>query len=177
MASFLTFSPSVPGMSVPSPLIGEAAPMLVPGAISAMFAERVMNVPALAANPPAGATHTITGIFASRNVPTMAFVERRSPPGVLSFTTTAAAPLDSAWLIESARYLAMPPSTMPVVGRTTTSGPAPRAPVAKSSQPSAINANEIRGSLRRVRVDTVVTTSTVSIAPWPRTARRWSIRP
>ena len=39
IASFMTFSPSVPSMSVPSPLIGEAAPMLVPGAISAMFAD------------------------------------------------------------------------------------------------------------------------------------------
>ena len=40
----------------------------VPGAISAMFAASVMNVPALAANPPAGATQTMTGTFASSSV-------------------------------------------------------------------------------------------------------------
>ena len=49
IASFLTFSPSVPGMSSPWPPTGDAAPMLVPGAMSAMFAASVMNVPALAA--------------------------------------------------------------------------------------------------------------------------------
>ena len=38
IASFMTFSPIVPPMSSPWPLTGDAAPMLVPGAISAMFA-------------------------------------------------------------------------------------------------------------------------------------------
>ncbi len=107
MASFMTLSPSVPGMSVPSPLMGDAAPMLVPGAMRAMFPESVMNVPALAAKPPAGATQTMTGMRASRRVPTMSLVAVSSPPGVLSLITTAAAPRCSALAIESARYLAM----------------------------------------------------------------------
>ena len=107
IASFLTFSPSVPPMSVPSPLIGDAAPMLVPGAMRAMFAASVMNVPALAAKPPAGATQTMTGTLDSSSVPTMSFVAVSSPPGVLSLMTTAAAPSSSAWAIESARYFAI----------------------------------------------------------------------
>ena len=56
----------------------------------------VMNVPALAAKPPAGATQTMIGTLASRSVPTMSFVEVRQPPGVLSLMTTAAAPSRSA---------------------------------------------------------------------------------
>ena len=58
-----------PRISVPSPLIGEAAPMVVPGAIRAMFPARVMNVPALAAKPPAGATQTMTGIVGLEDGP------------------------------------------------------------------------------------------------------------
>ena len=91
--------------------------MLVPGAIRAMLPARVMNVPALAAKPPAGATQTMTGTFASRRVPTMSFVAWRLPPGVFSLMTTAAAPSRSARATPSARYWAIPPSTIPVVGR------------------------------------------------------------
>jgi hypothetical protein len=58
--------------------------MLVPGAISAMFEASVMNVPALAANPPAGATQTMIGTFASSSVPTMSLVDVSAPPGVFS---------------------------------------------------------------------------------------------
>ncbi len=77
--------------------------MLVPGAITATLAARVMNVPALAAKPPAGATHTIVGTFASRSVPTMSFMANREPPGVFSLITTAAAPSCSARPTPSAR--------------------------------------------------------------------------
>src|SRR5664280_1794882 len=68
IASFLTFTPSVPGMSPPLLSMGRAAPMFVPGDMNDRFAARVMNVPALAARPPAGVTHTITGTGDSRKV-------------------------------------------------------------------------------------------------------------
>jgi hypothetical protein len=129
-----------------------------------------MNVPALAAKPPPGATQTMIGIRDSRIVPTISFVEVRAPPGVLSLITTAAAFRSPASRILSARYLAMPSSTIPVVGRTITSGPAPRTPEANIiSAPSAMSASDTRGSRRgaccRSLVDTVVTTSRWSIAP------------
>jgi hypothetical protein len=66
--SCITFSPSAPSMSSPSPVIGVAAPMLVPGAISATWPAMVMNVPALAARAPGGATQTIVGSGASSSV-------------------------------------------------------------------------------------------------------------
>ena len=46
---------------------GDAAPMFVPGAMQATWPASVMNVPALAAWPPGGATHTIVGNGASRS--------------------------------------------------------------------------------------------------------------
>ena len=103
MASFFTFSPSVPGMSSPCPPTGDAAPISVPGAMSATFAARVMKVPALAARPPAGATQTIVGIVASRSALTIVWVAWRSPPGVSRRMTTAGAPACSARAIPSAR--------------------------------------------------------------------------
>ena len=101
-ASLVTFWPSVPVMSPPLLSTGDAAPMLVPGAITAMLLASVMNVPALAAKPPAGATHTMTGIVASSSEPTMSFVEKRSPPGVSSSMITAASPSASAREMPSA---------------------------------------------------------------------------
>ena len=47
-------------------------------------AASVMNVPALAARPPDGATHTIVGSGASRSAQTIFCVASRLPPGVLS---------------------------------------------------------------------------------------------
>src|SRR6476659_11262515 len=61
MASLRTFSPIVPVMSSPPDPTGEAAPMLVPGAMYARFEASVMNVPALAARAPLGETYTIVG--------------------------------------------------------------------------------------------------------------------
>ena len=61
MASLRTFWPSVPGMSSPDPETGDAAPMLVPDAMTATWPASVMNVPALAARAPDGATQTIVG--------------------------------------------------------------------------------------------------------------------
>src|SRR5439155_18485932 len=120
IASFLTFSPSVPGMSCPEESIGEAAPIRVPGAMYARLAERVMNVPALAAYPPDGATQTMTGNRASRIAETIFWVDSRLPPGVFTLITTAFAPPSAAPLSDPCRYSAMIGSTMPVVGRTTT---------------------------------------------------------
>ena len=81
MASFMTLSPSVPSMSSPWPPTGVAAPMFVPGAIAATWPASVMNVPALAARPPAGATHTMTGRGASSSAWTMSRVASSEPPG------------------------------------------------------------------------------------------------
>ena len=71
IVSLKTLSRSVSGMSVPSERIGEAAPMFVPGAMTATWLASVMNVPALAARPPAGATQTMTGTSASSRLPTI----------------------------------------------------------------------------------------------------------
>ena len=122
--------------------------MLVPGAIRAMFEASVMNVPALAANPPAGATQTMTGTFASSSVPTMSFVEVSAPPGVFSLMTTAAAPSRSARAMPSARYWAMPWSTMPVVGSTITClSPAANADAARARAPTASDRPETRRTM------------------------------
>ncbi len=103
IASFLTFSPSVPGMSDPSPDTGDAAPMLVPGAMYDRAAASVMNVPALAARPPEGAIHTIVGRSASSSADVIRWVASRLPPGVLSLTTTAGAPASAACAMPSSR--------------------------------------------------------------------------
>ena len=91
IASLRTFLPSVPPMSSPELEIGDAAPMFVPDAISAICPARVMNVPALAARAPAGATQTIVGTLASSSAVTMRCVASRLPPGVLRRITTAGA--------------------------------------------------------------------------------------
>ncbi len=90
-------------MSSPDPEIGEAAPMLVPDAITATCPASVMNVPALAARAPDGATQTITGSGASRTLDTIFWVASRLPPGVLSRITTAEAPSPAATAMPSAR--------------------------------------------------------------------------
>ena len=56
--------------------------MLVPGAINAMLEAMVMNVPALAANPPAGATQTMTRVVNSPSSTQLArFTHGHSAPG------------------------------------------------------------------------------------------------
>ena len=152
-ASLRTLSPSVPSMSPPVPDTGDAAPMFVPGAMYARFAASVMNVPALAARPPAGATHTMTGTSASRNAAVIRCVASRLPPGVLSSTTTAAAPSVTACSIPSSRYVASTPSTVPVAVSKTTCGCAPRAieAVATSRTPSSASVRARR--IRRERVE------------------------
>ena len=90
-------------MSSPEPEIGDAAPMFVPGAITATCAARVMNVPALAARAPDGATQTMVGSGASSRLDTIFCVASRLPPGVLSRMTTAERPSRAAAAIPSAR--------------------------------------------------------------------------
>ena len=77
----VTFRPSVPPISLPSELIGEAAPMDVLGAITATLAAIVMNVPALAARDPDGATYTTTGTFEASMRCTMARTWSIEPAG------------------------------------------------------------------------------------------------
>ena len=48
--------------------------MFVAGAMYARWAASVMNVPALAARAPEGATHTMTGSGASRNACLISFI-------------------------------------------------------------------------------------------------------
>ncbi len=62
-----------------------------------------MNVPALAARPPAGATQTMTGTSASRKALVMRCVASRLPPGVLSLTTTTSASSRAAFATASSR--------------------------------------------------------------------------
>src|SRR2546425_2044120 len=100
-ASFSTFFIIV--LSAPPPsATGEAAPMLVAGAIAATWAAIVMKTPAEAARAPVGATYTMTGTSALNMRWTIARIERSSPPGVSSWMTSAWA--RSAW----ARSMAMP---------------------------------------------------------------------
>ena len=56
VASFFTFSPSVPVISPPESPMGVDAPTLVAGAMAATGADRRMNAPAEAARAPLGAT-------------------------------------------------------------------------------------------------------------------------
>ena len=99
--SSFTFLASVSGRSSPEPLMGEAAPMLVAGAMTAKLAATVMKVPAEAACAPEGETKTATGERDSRMVSTMSRVESRRPPGVSSSTMMSTA--SSSWALPMAR--------------------------------------------------------------------------
>ena len=80
----------------------------------------------------------MTGTSASRKALVIRCVASRLPPGVLSWTTTAAAPCDAAFDTPSSRYVARTPSTVPVAVRRVTAGCAPRVmpAVATRSTPS-----------------------------------------
>ena len=71
-------------MSWPLESIGVAAPMFVPGAIVATWADIVMKVPALAARLPAGPTQTMTGTGELRIDLMISRVASSAPPGVSS---------------------------------------------------------------------------------------------
>src|SRR4029078_13598965 len=85
----------------------------------ARLADSVMNVPALAADPPDGATQTMTGRRASSIEVTIRWVDSRAPPGGVSLITMALAPPSAALLSEPWSYSAMIGSPTPVADRTT----------------------------------------------------------
>ena len=95
-ASFSTLLARVSPKSCPPEATGVAAPILVPGAITAKLAAAVMKVPAEPALAPLGETYTATGTRASNSSSTMSLVEERRPPGVSSSMTTRVAPSSSA---------------------------------------------------------------------------------
>ena len=103
VVSSMIFLLNVSGTSSPVLVTGDAAPMFVPGAISATWPASVMKVPALAAWAPGGETHTIVGNGASRRLITMRRVWSSAPPGVFSVMTTASAPSRCAFAIPSSR--------------------------------------------------------------------------
>ena len=77
--------------SSPPIATGVAAPRLVAGAIAAMWLAYRMNVPALAARAPSGATNVAIGTGEARIALMIARIDLSSPPGVSSFSTTSAA--------------------------------------------------------------------------------------
>src|SRR4029453_4156381 len=84
-------------MSCPCADSGDAAPMLVPGAMTAKLAAAKMNVPADAARAPFGATYTATGTLAASSCWTILRVASYAPPGVSSWMTKRASCSCSAW--------------------------------------------------------------------------------
>jgi hypothetical protein len=64
--------------------------MLVPGAMAATWEAMVINIPALAARAPPGATYVTTGTLLERNRLTISRVDCTSPPGVSSISTSMA---------------------------------------------------------------------------------------
>ena len=92
--------------------------MFVPGAMYARCDASVMNVPALAARPPLGATHTMVGSGASSSALTIRWVASRLPPGVFKVTITADEPSAAASSIPCSMYVARTLSTTPVAVRT-----------------------------------------------------------
>ena len=89
-ASFVTFSASVSGSSLPPLPTTDAAPMFVFGAIAATSAARVTKVAADPARAPSGATQAMTGTSLARIALMMRSMLVSSPPGE-SMTMTAAA--------------------------------------------------------------------------------------
>jgi uncharacterized membrane protein len=81
-ASLITLSE----ISPPCRSTGVAAPMVVPGAIAATWAAKVMIAPAEAARAPEGVTYITTGMSATRNALTISRMEVSSPPGVSNST-------------------------------------------------------------------------------------------
>ena len=79
---------------------GCAAPMWVPGAITATSAASAMMKPAEAARAPDGPTKTTTGVRAAIIRDTIVRVESSRPPGVRSTRTVTAAPVVSARAID-----------------------------------------------------------------------------
>ena len=97
--SFVTLRPRSPSTSSPVAVIGVAAPMVVLGAIAAMWPAMAMKVPADTASAPGGPTQVMTGTLERSMRPTISFIAPISPPGVSMRSSTARALLSSAWSI------------------------------------------------------------------------------
>ena len=114
-----------------------AAPMVVPGAIAATWAEKVMIAPAEAARAPDGVTYTTTGTRAFRNAWLISRIEESSPPGVSSSTRKAACPSRWAARTPPASWSATTGVIGPATRVTSTVGACPAAAGAQaSSQPN-----------------------------------------
>src|SRR2546422_467132 len=149
-------------LSAPPPsATGEAAPMLVAGAIAATWAAIVMKTPAEAARAPVGATNTMTGNSAFIMRWTIARIARSSPPGVSSWMTSAWA--RSAWARSIAR-----PTSRSVTGLITPSisivatgaGAAHASPVNPMIVASATRPARTAGGLRKARPGLIVASAT-----------------
>ena len=97
-ATAVAASPASTPVSPPA-VTGCAAPMCVPGAITATSAASTMMNPAEAARAPDGPTKTTTGARAAIMRDTIVRVESSRPPGVRSSITVTAAPVESARVI------------------------------------------------------------------------------
>jgi hypothetical protein len=101
---------------------GCAAPMCVPGAMTATSAAIVMTKPAEAARAPEGPTKTTTGAREVIMRETIVRVESTSPPGVRRTKITASAPAVSASSMTLPRYSAEIGWMMPSSSATYTIG-------------------------------------------------------
>src|SRR5712692_449553 len=97
--------------------------MLVPGAIAATCAARVMNTPALPACAPPGPTQASTGTRERKKAATTIRVESNEPPGVSISTSSASCPDCWARSTQSTRYAAEPASTVPLSSQRPTTSP------------------------------------------------------
>jgi hypothetical protein len=121
-ASEAAFFAVVSSIASPDPDTGVAAPMWVPGAMTATSAASARMKPADAARAPDGPTNTTTGARDASMRDTMARVESSSPPGVRRMMITTAAPDVSASFTASVRYSADTGWMMPSNSATTAMG-------------------------------------------------------
>src|SRR4030095_8256549 len=113
-----------------------AAPVFVPGAITAKSAASRMKKPAEAARTPLGPTKTITGTLLLKIFSIICRIDVSRPPGVLNRRMTAADCSNSACAIPWTTYSA-------VIGCTTSSSSSFRMPaVARLLQASSRNNNK-----------------------------------
>ena len=96
--------------------------MFVPGAMAAMWADMVMNVPAEAARAPPGATYTATGTLAPNIAFTISRVLVTRPPGVSRRMTRSCAPLLAASSMPNAMYSEVPGDMASATSSTRTGG-------------------------------------------------------
>ena len=120
------FRASVSGRSAPPAPTAAAAPMLVPGAITAKLAAAATKVPAEAALAPAGDTYTATGTCASRSRSTISRVESTRPPGVSKRMTASETPSSRALSSPRAMWAEDSGSMAPSISMTSTVGSSAR---------------------------------------------------